>query len=85
MEYCHSDKQIIRGICNLDSLTSEVHVNMEAFDGGGACKLIEEMKAFTDRDKFGSLLELSYARVEKFNGEAFGRQSRQKGAGKGKY
>ena len=82
---CHSEKQIIRGKCDVDTLTSEVHINMESFDHDGAAKLIQEMKAFTARDRFGSLLELSYMKIEKFNGEAYGRQARQKGAGKGKY
>jgi len=82
---CHVDKQIIRGKCDVDTLTSEVHINMEAFDQAGAAKLIEEMKAFTSRDRFGSLLELTYMKIEQFNGEAYGRQARQKGGGKGKY
>jgi hypothetical protein len=62
-----------------------VHINMALFDQAGAAKLIEEMKAFTSRDRFGSLLELTYMKIEQFNGEAYGRQARQKGGGKGKY
>ena len=58
---------------------------MGAFDQDGAAKLIQEMKAFTSRDRFGSLLELTYMKVDQFNGEAYGRQARQKGGGKGKY
>ena len=81
----HSDRQIIRGVCSLDTLTSEVHINMEAFQESGANELVEGIKQFAARDRFGSLLELSFMRVDKFNGEAYGRQPRPKGGGKGKY
>ena len=72
----------------METLTSEVHINMESFKEDGAKELIELMKQFAARDRFGSLLELSFMRLEKFGLEAFGRQPRQgggKGKGSGKY
>ena len=80
----HGDKLIIRGVCSLEELQSEVHVNMDAFKDDGAKELIGLMKQFSSRDRFGPLLELSFSQVDKFGPEVYGRQPRQGGGGKGK-
>ena len=79
----HADRLIIRGICSLDELQSDIHINMDAFQDSGADELIGLMKDFAKRDRFGPLLEFSFAKVDKFGAEVYGRQPRQ-GGGKGK-
>ena len=62
---------------DLSDLQSEIHVNLEHLEKSGADQLIASIKAFEQRDRFGSLCELTFMQVSEFKGNHWGRQARR--------
>jgi hypothetical protein len=73
-------KALIRGKTDLAELKAQVHINLEHFETDGADQIVSSMKQFEGRDRFGALCEVQYSQVEKFMGEAWGRQPRRVGS-----
>ena len=70
-------QMLIRGRANLQSLEAEVHFNLEKFEFSAAEEIQKAMEALHENDRFGSLLETTHAKVEKFQGDNWGRQRRK--------
>ena len=71
------DKSLLRGKVDLTELQSEIHVNLDHFESDGADKVIASIRAFEQRDRFGSLCELAFHQVAEFKGMNWGRQARR--------
>ena len=61
----------------MQSLEAEVHISLEAFEYTAAAEAIASMKTFAKNNRFGSLFEVCYSNVERFQRETWGRQKRQ--------
>ena len=68
---------LIRGKTDVAQLETEVHISLEHFELAGAEEVFNSMKEFEKKDRFGSLCEISYSKVEKFLGDHWGRQAKR--------
>ena len=68
---------LVRGKCNLDRLETIVDVSLAELQYESAVELEQAIKQYEATDRYGSLLEISCNRVEKFaEGETWGRTRR---------
>ena len=62
---------------DLAELQTEIHINLDHFEKDGADKVIASIRAFEQRDRFGSLCEITFMQVSEFKGTNWGRLARR--------
>ena len=71
------DKSLLRGRVDLAELQTEIHINLDHFEKDGADKVTASIRAFEQRDRFGSLCEITFMQVSEFKGTNWGRLARR--------